>query len=369
MSRTINDSNIDLDKFPANKVRQLAKKLESSKSTAKHIKQISSGLQATQVNLLRHQCTELPPSKFQRKERKSFRSRQTKYKYQQEDKQSERLPQVNRRFNQEDRCSKCGDTSHIEGFRCPASRHQCKYCHRFGHFSNLCFKKKQESAYKSSRNSKAHQLMVGKYSAEGPLYDQADTSLTSSEDSFCLQMQLKSMQAEKQCSTVQHLVTNLDYKLKPHRRRTKFLRTRIDTCSNVNVMPVSVYHLIYKDPDCTKLASSNKDGIFTHTTEKIKVIGSCELLVVHPNTKCFKEVTFQVVNHEESVIVSCATSIDLNLIQLHSELNSRVPDYGRLIYSCADDPGKPKYKRMMSNVNICDKNNCISKKGTMSGET
>ena len=114
--------------------------------------------------------------------------------------------------------------------------------------------------------------MVGKYSAEGPLYDQADTSLTSSEDSFCLQMQLKPMQVEKQCSDVQHLVTNLEYKLKPHRRRTKFLRARLDTCSNVNVMPVSVYHLIYKNSDCTKLAPSNKDGIFTYTTEKINRI-------------------------------------------------------------------------------------------------
>ena len=75
-SHTINDSNIDLNKFPACKVRQLAKKLESSKSTAQHIKQVSSEPQATQDNLLRHQRTELPPSKSQRKQRKSFRSRQ-----------------------------------------------------------------------------------------------------------------------------------------------------------------------------------------------------------------------------------------------------------------------------------------------------
>ena len=61
----INDSNIDLDKFPDSKVRQLVKKLDSSKSTAKHIKQMSSESQATQVNLLRHQHTELPSSKFQ----------------------------------------------------------------------------------------------------------------------------------------------------------------------------------------------------------------------------------------------------------------------------------------------------------------
>ena len=318
---------------------------------------MSSELQATQVNLLRHQRTELPPSKFQRKQRKSFRSRLANPKHH---KQDERVPQAHRNFkqvhaSQEDRCNKCGDTPHMEGFRCPASRHQCKYCHKFGHFSHLCFKKKQESGYKTgSRNPKAHQLMVGKYSIEGPLDDQADTSFTSSEDSFCLQMKVKHMQAENKCSDVQHLVTNLEYKLKPHRRRTKFLRAKIVTCSNVNVMLVSVYHLIYKDPDCTKLAPSKKDGICTYTTEKIPVIGSCGLFVIHPNTKCFKEVTFQVVNTEGSVIVSCATSISLNLLQIHGELNAKVLDCGKLIYSCADDPEKCKYKKMKSSVHMYD---------------
>ena len=65
----------------------------------------------------------------------------------------------------------------------------------------------------------------------------------------------------------QHLVTNIEYKLKPHRRGTEFLRARIDACANVNFMPISVYKLLYKDPDCTKLAPSNKVAAKTYTTE------------------------------------------------------------------------------------------------------
>ena len=41
VSKTINDSNMDLEKFPASKVRQLEKKMESSKATACHIKQVA----------------------------------------------------------------------------------------------------------------------------------------------------------------------------------------------------------------------------------------------------------------------------------------------------------------------------------------
>ena len=50
ISETGNDSNIDLDKFPTSKVRQLAKKMESSKVTARYIKQVASNLQVAQIS-------------------------------------------------------------------------------------------------------------------------------------------------------------------------------------------------------------------------------------------------------------------------------------------------------------------------------
>ena len=55
VSKTITDSSVDLDKFPASKVRQLAKYIEASKETARHIKQVASDLQAAQINLMRQQ--------------------------------------------------------------------------------------------------------------------------------------------------------------------------------------------------------------------------------------------------------------------------------------------------------------------------
>ena len=67
----------------------MAKKLESSQATAKHMRQVTKEPQATQVNLLRHQMTELPPSKFQRKQNKKYRSRQAANKHYQEDKYKE----------------------------------------------------------------------------------------------------------------------------------------------------------------------------------------------------------------------------------------------------------------------------------------
>ena len=127
MSKTLNEGQVELSKYPASKLRQVAKKFESSQATAKHMKQITRNLQAVQVNLLQHQCTELPPSKSMRQKKKKllkFRQDATKHN---EDK---RKPQQRKRFDTEhpDRCHKCGDSHHREGFRCPASKYQCKIC-------------------------------------------------------------------------------------------------------------------------------------------------------------------------------------------------------------------------------------------------
>ena len=53
ITKTINEGNTDLAQYPAAKVQQMAKKLESSKATAKHIKQHTSSMQgAIQINVL-----------------------------------------------------------------------------------------------------------------------------------------------------------------------------------------------------------------------------------------------------------------------------------------------------------------------------
>ena len=52
VTKTINVGNVDIQKFPASKVHQLVKKMESSKATAKHIRQVAGDLLAAQVQLM-----------------------------------------------------------------------------------------------------------------------------------------------------------------------------------------------------------------------------------------------------------------------------------------------------------------------------
>ena len=161
-------------------------------------------------------------------------------------------------------------------------------------------------------------------------------------------MQIKKLQADQESCDTQHLETNLHYKVKPYGKKTRILRTNMDTCSNTYIMPASIYKIIYNDPDCIKLQPSEKKGIQTYTKQKIPVIGSCELFVLHSDDQCLQKVKFQVVSVEGSVIISCATSINLNLMQIPKQLDTNIPDCARMIYSSVDAPGKHQYKVQQS---------------------
>ena len=60
VTKTINEDSVNIQKFPTSKVQQLAKKMESSKATYKHIWQVAGDPLVAQIQLMWHQHTELP---------------------------------------------------------------------------------------------------------------------------------------------------------------------------------------------------------------------------------------------------------------------------------------------------------------------
>ena len=118
VSKTINEGSVDLDKFPASKACQLAKKYESSKATVRHIKQVAGEMQATQIHLMRHQCTELSHGKC-KKWKPQAKPTQNKNADQRQASYNKKSFDPRGAFKQKDRCSKCGDSAHLEGFTCP----------------------------------------------------------------------------------------------------------------------------------------------------------------------------------------------------------------------------------------------------------
>ena len=168
------------------------------------------------------------------------------------------------------------------------------------------------------------------------MYRNSSDSSSSEDESFCLQMKVQAIQANDKYPPLKHLFTNLEFKVKPHKNKAKFLQARIDTCADVNIVPVSIYKYLFKDPNCAQFAP-NALQLGTYTNRKVKIIGSCNLYIIHQDTRCNEEMPFFVASNEGSILISCATGLALGLIKPHEKLDHPPPEGNRnVIYSNAD---------------------------------
>ena len=167
--------------------------------------------------------------------------------------------------------------------------------------------------------------------------------LTSSDESFHLQVKIQCTQANNKILTPHHLITNQAYRWKPHHKRNQYLSARLDTCADVNIMPTSVYTLVFQDPNCKKLAPSKEAWNWHIYYQYSKVGWILYVHLVHPDTKCLQEVTFYMASNNGSVLLSCATMLALGLIQPHTRLDY-LPHRASLITSSDDHPKKTKFQ-------------------------
>ena len=103
--KTINEGNVDIQNFPASKVRQLAKKMESSKAMAKHIRQVAGDIPAAQVQLMCHQHTQLPARNFPRRKSNSTSSQKLQNHKTQEAPMMQKAPDMLRPDACSDKCN------------------------------------------------------------------------------------------------------------------------------------------------------------------------------------------------------------------------------------------------------------------------
>ena len=85
-------------------------------------------------------------------------------------------------------------------------------------------------------------------------------------------------------------------------------------------MPVTIYKKLFKDDDCTQNAPSNLQ-LGTYTNKKVKIAGSCNLCIIHLDTRCLEEIQFYVAGNEGSILISCTTSLALGLIKSHEKFD------------------------------------------------
>ena len=190
---------------------------------------------------------------------------------------------------------------HAKGFQCPARKSQCKICHKFGYFTTVCYQKSQQpsSSFKT-RKSKAQKLQAGALYTHHDA-DRSGSELSDTEESFCLQMKIQKTQVtDPQVPKPIYLMTNLAYHLQLHHKRNQYLCARLDTCVDVNLMPMAVYCLMFKDLGLRKLTPSNME-IEMYTNDVVRITGMCHFYLVHPESKQLKKFQLRYKNTGPSV--------------------------------------------------------------------
>ena len=90
------------------------------------------------------------------------------------------------------------------------------------------------------------------------------------------------------------------------------LRMRVDTCADINVMPLSVYQTIFNHPKKENLMPTGIQ-VTTYNDSTLNLLGRCTL---YPKTQDKITATFYVTQEEGSVLLSCSTSLKLEVIQV-----------------------------------------------------
>ena len=113
-------------------------------------------------------------------------------------------------------------------------------------------------------------------------------------------------------------------KLKPYHTHAVYMHAYVDTGADINLMPQDMYIKLFNEDKLKHLKPSDiKLGVWGD--DQIALLGKCNIYLVHPDTKKPVKVTFYIADKSGSTLLSCATSLKLDLIKLHPRLHSGSP--------------------------------------------
>ena len=173
----------------------------------------------------------------------------------------------------------------------------------------MCFTKpahSQPQQYHRGKPKQAHQIVVPEH--HNKLHQ--NTCNCDNDDDFIITFQLSAQpqrsihnQRVNTSYAQKRLYANIPYRLKPYHKHNKYLLVQLDMCTNVNLMPESVYQLVFNDPHTAKLAKNNID-LTVYTRHSIDLIGKYTFYMLNKATKQPIKVDFYIAKEEGSVFLS-----------------------------------------------------------------
>ena len=277
------------------------KKLESSKATAKQIKQHTSNTKgAAQINVLRHNCTSLPTKnkkavknqtqvKVPSHSNCSIRNSQNKTNLMIEIQISVLdvvIPHMHQDLIAQQRSTNANSAPKLDTSLKCASPKMHTHSHSTiikvspnRHIKSL-YQNKSTDWYKNTQKCDDNDFMIAFQLHAQPQKNVHNQNVTAGYTQKCL-------------------YGNIPYRLQPYHRH-KYLCVQLNTCADVNLMPESVYKLVFNDPYISKLAKNDID-LTVYTRHSVDLIGKCTFYMLSKDTKQPAKVDFYITKEEGSV--------------------------------------------------------------------
>ena len=149
-------------------------------------------------------------------------------------------------------------------------------------------------------------------------------------------------------------------KLKPYHTHAVYMHAHVNTGADVNLMPQDMYIKLFNEDKLKHLKPSDiKLGVWGD--DQLSLFSKCNIYLIHPDTKKPVKVTFYIADKLGSTLLSCATSLKLDLIKLHPRLGVQ-PPRAKIITSQADQTS-PAAKR------VTQARSCLMRCRAISGRT
>ena len=172
----------------------------------------------------------------------------------------------------------------------------------------MCFTKNahpQPQHYHKGKPKQAHLIVVPDHSTK----QYKNTHKCDDNDDFMITFQLhaqpqKNVHNQKVTTgyTEKCLYANTPYRLQPHHKHNKYLCVQLYTCAYVNLMPDSIYKLVFNDPQTSKLVKNDID-LTVYTRHSVNLIGKCTLYMLSKGTKQPVKVDLYIAKEEGSVLL------------------------------------------------------------------
>ena len=129
------------------------------------------------------------------------------------------------------------------------------------------------------------------------------------------------------------LYASIPYRLQPYHKHKKYLSVQLNTCADDNLMPESVYKLVFNNPDTTQLAKNDTD-LTVYTKHSVDLICKCTSFMLSKHTKQRIEIDYYIAKDDGSVL-SHETVFQLQLLDVQPRLEY-LPSRVSLISSAAE---------------------------------